>query len=124
MKDLQTPSSNSEAFCNWIVTKLREIVDKAIAPYCIRIHKEALWPKLYQLQYSLSFIEQWQIYLARLKLPPEPVFYQNYITIIFDSLVSSSIPKRTEASAGSSITSLSFEEENAIRYMSGYVIKS
>jgi len=48
MKDLKTPSNNPEVFCNWIVTKLREIVDKASTPNCTCINKEVLWPKLYQ----------------------------------------------------------------------------
>ena len=124
MKDLQAPSSSSEIFCNWIVTKLSEIVNKAITPNCTRINKEALWPKLFQLQCTSSFIEQWQTYLTTLQLPAEPVFYQNYTMIIFDSLVNSSIPKRVEASTSSRVNSLSFEEENAIRYMGGYVLKS
>ena len=55
-------------------------------------------------------------------MPAEPVFYQHYTGIIFDNLVKQDIPNTEEKDA--SVSTLTFEEENAIRYVGGYVLKS
>ena len=96
MTDLKLPSESSRQFCCWIISKLCNIVKAAIAPNCTRINKEGLWPKLYQLQISTAFAEQWCSYLTSIQVPAEPVFYQNYTGIIFDNLVKENIPQTEE----------------------------
>ena len=121
IKDLKTPSDSLRQFCCWIITELSSIVHAAISSECTRINKEALWPKLYQLQISTSFAEQWCSYLTSLQIPTEPIFSQHYTGIIFDNLIKESIPNIEEKTA--CVTSLTFEEENAICYIGGYVLK-
>lgn len=121
MNNLKTPSEHSKLFCKWLVTKLNEIVHAAISDD--RVNKEALWPKLYQLQISTSFEERWTSYLTSINIPVEPIFFQHYTRIIFDNLVEQKIPNREEATL-SSCSPLTFEEENAIHYVGGYVIKT
>ena len=50
MDDLKTPSESSKLFCCWVISQLISIVHAAISPNCTQVNKEALWPKLYQLQ--------------------------------------------------------------------------
>ena len=121
MTDLKTPSDSSRQFCCWIITELSSIVHAAISSKCTRINKEVLWPKLYQLQISASFAEQWCSFLTSLQVPREPIFYHHYTGIIFNNLVKESIPNIEEKTA--CVISLTFEEENAIYYVGSYVLK-
>ena len=121
MADLKTPDS-SRQFCCWIISQLSSIIHAAISPNCTCINKEALWLKLYQLQISTSFADKWCSYLMSLQVPAEPVFYQHYTGIIFDNLVKQNIPNVQEND--SIVSPLTFEEENDIRYVGGYVLKS
>lgn len=75
--DLKTPSNSSRQFCCWIISKLSSIIQAAISPNCTHINKEVLWPKLYQLQISTTFAEQWCSYLTSIQVPAEPVFYRD-----------------------------------------------
>ena len=121
MTDLKTPSDSSREFCCWMITKLNSIIHAAILPNCTRINKEALWPKLYQFQISTGFAEKWCSYLTSLQVPTDPVFYQHYTGIIFDNLVKQNVPSTEEKDM--CISPLTFEEENAILYVGGYVLK-
>lgn len=118
--DLKKPTENTEAFCKWLFTKLSDIVHAGISDH--RVNKEVLWPKLYQLQVSLEFEQKWTSHLTLIDVPVEPIFYQHYTRIIFDNLVKQKIPTRKESTV--SATQLTFEEENAIYYVGGYVIKA
>ena len=113
-------AEESKLFCQWLVTKLSDIVEAAISESCV--NKEALWPKLYQLQVSASFEEKWNSYLMSISVPVEPIFYQHYTRIAFDNLVQQKMPNREQPTLSSS--PLTFEEENAIHYVGGYVVKT
>ena len=119
--DLKTPSDSSKEFCCWITSNLKSIIHAAILPNCTSINKETLWPKLYQFQLSTSFTEKWCSYLKSLQVSTDPVFYQHYTGIIFDNLIKDSIPSIEEKDV--CLSALTFEEENAIRYVGGYVLK-
>ena len=68
---------------------------------------------------SSDFEEKWTSHLT---LIVEPIFYQHYTRIIFDNLVKEKIPTRRETTV--SPTQLTFQEENAIYYVGGYIIKA
>ena len=54
-------------------------------------------------------------------MPAEPIFYQHFTGIIFDNLIRLNIPAVEKKNTD--VNSLTFEEENAIRYV-GYILKS
>ena len=76
----------------------------------------------YQLQTTSSFTEQWCSYLTSLEVPAEPIFYQHFTGIIFDNLIKLNIPAVENKDID--VNLLTFEEENAIHYVGGYVLKS
>ena len=122
MDDLKMPSESSKLFCCWVISQLISIVHPAISSNCTQVNKESLWPKLYQLQTTSSFTEQWCSYLTSLEVPAEPIFYQHFTGIIFDNLIKLNIPAVEKKDID--VNSLTFEEEIAIRYVGGYVLKS
>ena len=84
------------------------------------MNKEKLWTEFYLLQTSVLFREKWKSYLCLLKLPQKAIFFQSYTSILFDNIIKMKFPvdKASEARAQLS----SYEEENGIRYVGGYVV--
>ena len=105
----------------WLPSSIVYIIHAVILPNCTHINKEALWPKLYQFQISTHFAEKWCLYLTSLQVPTDPVFHQHYTGIIFNNLVKQNVPSTEEKDM--CVNPLTFEEENAIRYVGGYVLK-
>jgi len=77
--------------------------------------------EIFSLRSSEEFIAKWQQYLVQLQLKAEPIFFQHVTLAIHDRLL------RTRFALADTITvadvQFTYEEENAIRYMGGYVIK-
>ena len=74
----------------------------------------------YQLQISRSFQDKWDDYLQLLQLTNKAIFFQNCTSILYDNIIKMKfpVPDNTEPLAGA----FNFEEENAVRYVGGYVI--
>ena len=58
------------------------------------------------------------------KLPQCPIFYQHFTAKLMEHIIKLQVPVVTETSCESHPTELSYEEQNAVRYVAGYVIKS
>ena len=75
---------------------------------------------------SVSFEQTWEKFLDTHKLAKEPLLYQHITDRVFELCIKSNMPTETtrvsEESDGQQ--KLSFEEENALRYVGGYVIRN
>lgn len=114
---LENPSAHDIQFCEWLVSAL----EKAIGgdPPC----KKNLWSEFHQTRSTTEFSMAWKKFMHQCDLEDEPAFYQHVTFELFEELLSRKIAgKETESSAQTDI-SLTFEEQNAIRYMSGYVLR-
>ena len=121
LTELKSPSlGDTRVFAGWLIEKLESIVDKSFTQATSSVNKEKLWTEFYQLQTSVLFREKWKSYLCLLKLPQKVIFFQSYTSILFDNIIKMKFPvdKASEARAQPS----SYEEENAIRYVGGYVV--
>jgi len=82
-----------------------------------------LWTSFFTLRSSEEFISKWQQYLSHLQLKAEPIFYQHITLSVHDRLLhtrfSSADTDNTEAEV-----QFIYEEENTMRYMGSYVVKS
>jgi len=74
----------------------------------------------YQLQVSKLFQDKWSDYLELIQLTGKAIFFQNCTSILYDNIIKLKfpIPDNTEPLADA----FNFEEENAVRYVGGYVI--
>ena len=78
-----------------------------------------LWKKFYVLRRS----KQWREYLELLNLSNEPLFFYQHLTLaLFDQMLLDKFKDDARPLETSAIE-FTYEEENAIRYMGGYVIR-
>lgn len=120
---LQTSSEEKSVFCDWLVTNLNEIVERASSSSTGCLNRERLWTEYYQLQISSIFTVKWKNFLNSANAPPEGIFFQHCTKIVFDNLLKEKFPLgHDEEQQLDSEYSLTYEEENAIRYVGGYVI--
>ena len=70
-----------------------------------------------QLQSSVEFVQKWKLYLTSLSLSTLPVFFQLLTRIIFSDLVGKHISNNIADDCA-----LTNEEENAVRYVGGYIV--
>ena len=74
----------------------------------------------YQLQLSKSFQDKWNDYLQFLQLTSKAIFFQNCSSILYDNIIKMKFPVPDNAEPLAD--AFNCEEENAIRYVGGYVI--
>ena len=120
---LQSPSCETCSFCDWLIQSLETVVNQSLSESSGCLKREKLWKDYYQLQVSTSFKNKWALYLETLNLPAEPIFFQSCTQILFDNILKLKVPVPLRSNDSSaSDTSFSFEEENAICYVGGYVV--
>ena len=120
---LQTPSEETRVFCNWLIENLEKIIGSAKkGTGCL--NREKLWTEYYRLQISTAFTEKWKSFLQTVSAPIEAIFFQHCTRILFDNLLKDMFPVHEDNQRKDSDYSLTTEEENAIRYVGGYVIAS
>ena len=74
------------------------------------------------LRSSDSFCRKWRECLESLKLNNEPLFFEHFTLFLFNQMLSDKFKDSASASE-TSTCEFTYEEENAIRYMGGYVIR-
>ena len=122
---LQTLSEQTRIFCDWLNTNLNKIVKSATkSTGCL--NRDKLWTEYYQLQISSVFTDKWKGFLLTIGAPTEDIFFQHCTRIMFDNLlkVKFFVHHAYDNQKKDSDNSFTTEEENAIRYVGGYVIFS
>lgn len=66
----------------------------------------------------------WEKLLCSLQMPICPIFYQHVTANVMEHVIKLKLPVAQSSASSQSVTSLTYEEENAIRYVGGYVVKS
>jgi len=120
LAELKSPSQQSSTFCSWLVKELEKITEQSFSTATSCINREKLWTKFYQFQISPRFTEKWKLYLQAINLPDKVIFFQSYTSVLFDNIIKVGFP--VDCTAETLEVPLSFEEENAIRYVGGYVV--
>jgi len=124
---VHTCTEASLEFARWLVATLNAVIvaaQKRGKPN--ELNQKCLWRKFNLLTVSDSFIARWQDFVEASHLEDQPVFYQHFTDELFDILVWKKLraaqPNEIEIESDS-CEPLSFEEENGVRYIGGYVVK-
>ena len=121
---LGSPSNDDIVFCEWLITVLDETIKSSLSEDAV-VNREHLWTKLYQLQSSVEFVQKWKLYLTSLSIPTLPVFFQLLTRLIFSDLVGKRISNNiVDTSVEADDCTLTTEEENAVRYVGGYIVRA
>ena len=84
--------------------------------------RSKMWGLLLQTRTSEEFLTAWEkLMLLTLKKPTSPIFFQHVTDNIFKQLVKQKYP--LPKISAPQLPPLNFEEENAVHYAAGYVIK-
>lgn len=115
-----------ETFCSWLVDVLEEVIEKSKKRNGV-INSEKLWTSYHKLTTSQAFRTGWEEFLESCDVDKEPMIYQHITDETFTKIVEQSVhTTATEQNNGlqndDQEPSLTYEEENAVSYVGGYVI--
>ena len=92
----------------------------------MRVRRERMWGTFHEVRCSPPFKEIWKTFLSdNLSVTASPIFYQ-YITDAFlRSMIKEHFPITSSDNSreGSETVTLTYQEENALRYAAGYVTR-
>ena len=91
----------------------------------LRVKKEKMWGLYHRLRTSKKFKDGWNSFLFKLTgQQASPAFYQYVTNEVFKCLIEKEYPlPETSTSTESPVTPLTFEEQNALRYVAGYICR-
>lgn len=119
------PTPTADVFCQWLVSALTNIVTKAAKRVKkISTFKERVWSQFHALRSSSNFEHRWSQFLGDCNLQAERLFYQQVSLHIMTQLVVNATPAPAVCCAQEEVVALTYEEENAVRYMGGYIIRA
>ena len=104
-----------------LVTATAKVVDDASVS---TLNREKMWTNFHGLRSSREFFDKWEKFLHSLQMLSCPIFYQHVTANVMGHVIKLKLPATNTVSTSSQSTSLTFEEENAIQCVGGYVIKS
>ena len=118
------PSIKCVEFSSWLNSTLQDIIVNSTKRNGL-LNAEKLWGIYHETTSSKFFREQWELFLDYAQQLKEPLFYQHITDVVFECLVKEAVVV-PEAGPGNDEHEemLTFEEENAVRYVGGYVIHS
>ena len=88
-----------------------------------QIKSEKVWGHYHVLCTSSSYKELWNQILARSGNTPSPTFYQFVTHELFKELLKREFPVSSDTTKDVEFQALTIEEENALRYVAGYICR-
>jgi len=118
-------SSSCCSHAKWLVDKLDKLILNTRKRGSTLISKEKLWNTYHKLRTSTAFEQTWEKFLDKHKLTSEPLLYQHITDKAFELLIRKNVPSESSGRCEQSEEQekLSFDEENALRYVGGFVIR-
>ena len=115
MKQLNNPTERDKEFALWLIESLEATIKEGE-------DRTKMWKQFFALRSSVEFCLRWRQYLEQLGLTGEPLFYQHATLVLYEQLLCSKFKTTGTASEVTDIQ-FTYEEENAIRYMGGYIVR-
>lgn len=109
-------------FAAWLCTELSRVIKKSIKAGG-KVDREKLWSTFHATRSSDIFVQTWDKFLEDNKMMKEPVFYQELTMGLFEGLVKRLTPLKTSTTT-ESVLPMTYEEENAVRHIGGYMVRN
>ena len=119
---LASPSVNDTTFIEEITSTLQQPIDKIRS----KVDSEKMWTEFHKLRSTDAYSKKWRDYLSSINCQPNPAFYQHVTIELFEQILQGELQKLQEEmcpEADRNEVSITHDEENAIRYMAGYVLR-
>ena len=125
---LEHPTPDLVEFESWFNTKLRKIIDDAIhtTGLTVKVDREKMWSLFHQMRSETPFQLRWNQFLEKHSMPQEPLLYQHVTTKAFIAFLKLQCEVEIESpfEETAPTINLNYEEENAVRYIGGYILRS
>ena len=110
-----------EEFAHSITTELSRAFTSSSKT--LQTRREKMWGQYHTMRTSSKFIQLWVQFLNKSGIEPLPTLYQHLTSLIFKELVKEkfSVVYTQPSECLEEMTSLGYDEANAIRYVAGYV---
>ena len=119
-------ASSFDAFAADILTEFETVVNSTGT--LKKLKTETIWKSFHNLRVSVSYETKWTTFLkaSTSVIPASPIFFQYVSDCAFKRFLKSKLTSVISKSTtpGPSIDALSYNEENALRYTAGYVLKA
>ena len=90
----------------------------------VQLQKERMWGAYHQLRTAKTFVKDWRMFLANsVGQKAFPAFFQFVTHTIFKWLMKTRYPLAGGSATESPGRPLMYQEQNALRYVAGYVIR-
>ena len=114
LRRFDTPAPFDLNFLQWLYNKLEKVVGK-------QLKNKDFWTDFHVLRTSAEFTQHWKDYLEVAGVESKAVFIQTITLEVFEQLLSDTYIART--AQDETEVQFTYEEENAIRYMAGFVVR-
>ena len=124
MQALKQPNETYIQFSRWVVTSLSAVV-QSVKRHS-QLDKENLWIKFHELTVSTAFAKKWEDFGVTLGVRAmPPLLYQHITDVLFETIIKECVNSATCQSGSRAIDAiaLTYEEDNAIYYIGGYVMQ-
>lgn len=121
------PSDALLEFETWLCCKLNQVLDTSISTNpIVKIDREKMWALFHKMRANASFQQKWKQFLHVHSMPNEPLFYQHVTTKVFETILKRRCQLHTQSpfEEPAPVTQMTYEEENAVRYIGGYILRS
>ena len=118
---LASPSVNDINFIEEIMSTLQQPIDKIRS----KVDSQKMWSEFHKLLSADTYCKKWRDYLSSVNCQPNPEFYQRVTIEFFEQILKGELQKLQDEmcpEADRDVVSITHDEENAIRYMAGYVL--
>ena len=118
---LASPSVNDTMFIEQTMSTLQESIDKIHS----KVDSGKLLTEFHKSRSTNAYCKKWRDYLSSVNCQPNPAFYQHVTIELFEQILQEELQKLQNEmcpEADRDEVSITHDEENAIRYMDGYVL--
>ena len=130
MQQFSRPTEIEKTLASWMTDHLQKIIEasKRGAGEATGCNQEKLWQKFHKFVSSKECKVKWEYFLQQAELNTNPLLYQHVADKVFANLlkreyrenyIEDCVDQSTENS-----TRLTYEEENVVRYVGGYVLQA
>ena len=119
--------NSTESGCQKLEEFSKNLYKESEKPFVVfykSCNREKLWRNYFLLHSSEEFIKLWTVFLNSANLIPTSSFYQHLTDIVFRKMIQDHLLFSSPTNSDKiTITPISYQEGNALRYTAGYVCR-
>ena len=116
-------NSSAATFIRWHYEMLQNVIVHSQSEDSM-IDQEKLWTNFHEIRTLPIFQSDWEKFLKLTNLEPDPLVYQRLSLESLTILIKQATPIQRTDTTAITVSDLTYEEANALRYIGGYIIRT